>query len=159
METLKFLFTSSFYPPYHLGGDAKHVQYLAEELVRKGHEVHVLHSIDAYRMKRRSQLPKRTISEGVITHPVITRLSLTPYEAYMLGNSRTIGKQFQTLVKQLKPDVVHHHNIALLGYNLLRKLGNYENLYTAHDLWLICPENDLNDPTVGQQYVNMKLHA
>lgn len=143
METLKFLFTSSFYPPYHLGGDANHVEYLAEELVRRGHEVHVLHSIDAYRVKRRSPLPQSTMTNGVITHPLVTHLSLSAYEAYIRGNSRTVEKQFQTLVKELRPDVVHHHNISLLGYRLLRKLGDYVNLYTAHDYWLICPRNDL----------------
>ena len=53
METLRFLFTTSFYPPYSIGGDATHVKYLAEELAREGHEVHVVHSIDAYRAKRK----------------------------------------------------------------------------------------------------------
>ena len=42
---------STFYPPYHLGGDAVHVRYLAEELVRRGHEVHVVHSLDAFALK------------------------------------------------------------------------------------------------------------
>jgi hypothetical protein len=35
METLTFLFTSTFYPPYHIGGDAIYVKYLAEELPKK----------------------------------------------------------------------------------------------------------------------------
>ena len=41
METLRFLMVSTFYPPYHLGGDAVHVQYLAEALAERGHEVPV----------------------------------------------------------------------------------------------------------------------
>ena len=45
--------TSTFYPPYHIGGDAVHVKYLAEELAKRGHEVHILHSIDAYNVKRK----------------------------------------------------------------------------------------------------------
>ena len=39
METLKFVMTAAFYPPYHLGGDANHVRYLAEALAAQGHEV------------------------------------------------------------------------------------------------------------------------
>jgi len=35
METLKFVMTAAFYPPYHLGGDANHVRYLAEAWWRK----------------------------------------------------------------------------------------------------------------------------
>ena len=52
MESLRFVMTTSFYPPYHLGGDAVHVYYLANELAKIGHEVHVIHSIDAYNLKR-----------------------------------------------------------------------------------------------------------
>ena len=44
METAKILMVSTFYPPYHLGGDAIHVKYLADELSKAGHEVHVIHS-------------------------------------------------------------------------------------------------------------------
>ena len=38
METSCIVMTSTFYPPFHLGGDAVHVK-MAEELVRQGHEV------------------------------------------------------------------------------------------------------------------------
>jgi glycosyltransferase involved in cell wall biosynthesis len=31
----------------------------------------------------------------------------------------------------------------LLGYKILRRQGNYLNLYTAHDYWLICQQNTL----------------
>ena len=57
METLRFLLVSTFYPPYHLGGDAVHVQYLAEALAAQGHEVHIEHSPAAYRVKRRGTRP------------------------------------------------------------------------------------------------------
>jgi hypothetical protein len=30
-EALKFLMGSTFHPPYHIGGDATHVKYIAEE--------------------------------------------------------------------------------------------------------------------------------
>src|SRR5436309_453666 len=41
METLKFVMTAAFYPPYHLGGDANHVRYLAEALEAQGDVPHV----------------------------------------------------------------------------------------------------------------------
>jgi len=47
------------------------------------------------------------------------------------------------LLDEVKPDVVHNHNISLLGYNLLKKKGEYLNLYAAHDYWLICQQNNL----------------
>ncbi len=134
--------TSTFYPPYHIGGDAVHVKYLAEELVKRGHEVHVLHSIDAYNVKRK-KLTEPTETNGVYIHSVKTHLNYTSYASYILGNSPYANKQFENIVKEIKPDVVHHHNISLLGYNLLKKRGNYRNFYTAHDYWLICQQNNL----------------
>ena len=142
METLTFLFTTTFYPPFHIGGDAVHVKYLSEELVKRGHEVHVLHSIDAYNVKRKS-LPVQTETNGVYTHPIKTPFNYSSYAAYFTGNSSAANNKFEKLVKQVKPDVVHHHNISLLGYNLLKKRGHYRNLYTAHDYWLICQQNNL----------------
>jgi glycosyltransferase involved in cell wall biosynthesis len=136
--------TSTFFPPYHLGGDAVHAEYLARELVKMGHEVHVFHSLDAYFVKRR-QFPEISESEGVFLHTFRTYLGASPYAAYVLGNSPSVIKRFGILVRELKPEVVHHHNISLLGYAVLQKRGQYVNLYTAHDLWLICQQSHLRN--------------
>ncbi len=143
MESLRFFFTSSFYPPYHVGGDAVHVRYLAEELANRGHEVHVFHSLDAYRLKRREPLQEGQASSAVKLHAVRTPFSSSAYTAFALGGSHTITRRLRTLTEQIRPDVVHHHNVSLLGYDVLRKRGNYLNLYTAHDYWLICPQSNL----------------
>jgi glycosyltransferase involved in cell wall biosynthesis len=142
METLKFLFTSSFYPPYHIGGDAVHVKYLAEALAKIGHEVHVFHSIDAYRLKRKNT-PKDVDYCGVHTHPIQTPFKSSSYLAYFLGGSLSVTKKFQSLVEEIRPDVVHHHNISLLGFKILGKQNDYINLYTVHDYWLVCQQNNL----------------
>jgi glycosyltransferase involved in cell wall biosynthesis len=139
MEKLKFLFTTSFYPPYHIGGDAVHVQYLAKELANQGHDVHVLHSLDAYYLKRKV-VPQKTVDQ-IKTYEISTRFKRTAYQAYFCGSC--CDKKFTFLLKQINPDVVHHHNISLLGYTLLKKKSYYLNLYTAHDYWLICQKNDL----------------
>lgn len=142
METLRFLFTSTFYPPYHIGGDAVHVKYLAGELAKIGHEVHVVHSLDAHRLKIKNQLQK-VECDGVYTHHIRTPFNMSAYAAYVLGNSSYVTQKFRALVEEIKPDVVHHHNISLLGYNILKKQRNYLNLYTAHDHWLICQQSNL----------------
>lgn len=141
MDTLRFLLSTSFYPPYHVGGDAIHVKYLAEELVKRGHEVHVLHSLDAYRVKRKS-FPEKAEPDQVYTHTIKTHLNLSSYVAYVLGNSSLISRRFDGLVNEIKPDVVHHHNISLLGYGFLKKRRRYLNLFTAHDYWLVCQQNN-----------------
>lgn len=143
METFTFLFTTSFYPPYHIGGAGVHVKYLAEELVKLGHEVHVIHSLDAYKVKRKSS-PKAENTSRVFVHTLKSPLGkLSPVMVYTLGNSRYIQNGFSRVIKKIHPDVVHHHNISLLGYKLLKRRAKYVSLYTAHDYWLICPTNNL----------------
>jgi glycosyltransferase involved in cell wall biosynthesis len=138
--------TSSFYPPYHVGGACIHVKYLAEQLARRGHEVHVMHSLDAYRIKRGKHLPVQKEREhiNVYIHTLESPLKkLDPLIVYTLGTSFHVRKKFLEIVKSTHPDVVHNHNISLLGYNILNKEGDYLSLYTAHDYWLICPTNNL----------------
>lgn len=134
--------TSTFYPAYGVGGDAFHVKWLAEGLTRIGHGVHVLYSKDAHKIKKRG-LPEKSEHSHVYIYTFETRFDGSPYVTYILGNSRLINKKFEGLVKDVKPDVVHHHNISLLGYSILKKRGDYLNLYTSHDYWLICQQNNL----------------
>jgi len=144
MKRLIFLMTTTFYPPYHVGGACIHVKWVAEELARQGHDVHVMFSIDAYEIKRgKAQQP--TIESGVVhLHPLRSPLGrLETLLVYLRGRSPYFSAEFERLLKEVSPDVVHHHNISLLGYDLLRKRDSYLNLYTAHDYWLICQLNDL----------------
>ena len=144
METLNFLMTTSFYPPFHVGGDAVFVKYLAEELVKQGHEVHVMVSIDAYLLKKRRRLKEYTKDSGVIVHNLKSPCGIiSPLSAYVLGSSHWYGERFSELLRKLKPEVVHHHNISLLGHPFLRKRGTYISIHTTHDFWLICPSYDL----------------
>ncbi|HYB92851.1 MAG TPA: glycosyltransferase [archaeon] len=140
METLNFLITTAFYPPNHIGGDAVFSQYLAEELVKQGHEVHVMTSVDAYRLKKGRRLKKETQDSGVVVHRLKSPADiLSPLSAYVFGSSHYYTYQFSELVHKLKPDVVHHHNISLLGHQLLKRQGPYVSIHTTHDFWLICP--------------------
>lgn len=141
---MKILFTTSFYPPYHIGGDAVHVKYLAEALAGMGHEVHVLHSMDAYEFKRGAKKEEFSAVPNLTVHSMRSPLGrLEPILNYCLGTQKYTLDYFTSLVKKEKFDVVHHHNISLLGYNILRKQGSYRNLYTAHDYWLVCHKYDL----------------
>jgi glycosyltransferase involved in cell wall biosynthesis len=158
METRRFIMASSFYPPYHLGGDAIHVKQLSEALANKGHDVHVIHSIDAYRVKRK-EIPE-PLGSNVRVHSLDSPYgSLTPLKVYCLGDSRFILTRYEKLVAEIKPDVVHHHNISLLGRGLLKKRGEYLQLYTAHDHWLICQRNDMMRGDRPCQYKKCKSCA
>jgi len=48
MTSLKIIMFTTFYPPYSFGGDAIGVQRLAHALAARGHQITVVHDIDAY---------------------------------------------------------------------------------------------------------------
>ena len=142
METKRIVMTSTFYPPYHLGGDAVHVRYLAEELADRGHEVHVLHSMDAFRLKSKGREP-RPQGGQVHVHPVSTNMgSASAALTFLTGSNRKVERQLRRIVSEVNPDWLHHHNISLLGHEVL-DVGRTPKLYTAHDHWLVCPRSDM----------------
>lgn len=119
-----------------------HVKYLAEALVQNGHEVHVLHSIDAYRMKK--GVGRRAMEETAVNiHQVETAIGrLSPAFAYLTGRNRNAERALERIIKEERPSLIHHHNISLLGIEMLR-IGRVPKLYTAHDYWLLCQRSDL----------------
>jgi hypothetical protein len=51
VDVVRFCMVTTFYPPYHFGGNAVFVRSLARALVSQGHEVEVVHCENAYRLK------------------------------------------------------------------------------------------------------------
>ena len=144
MESFRFLFATSFYPPYHLGGDAVHVQYLARALAARGHEVHVEFSPAAYRLKRKEEPRPARDEEGIQVHAIPSRFGRAqPIAAYLLGRSRGVARFHDRLLRETRPDVVHLHNISLLGSGVLNRPRDGVMAYTAHDYWARCPRSDL----------------
>ena len=144
MESLKFLLTAAFYPPYHLGGDANHVRYLAEALAARGHEVHVEYSPAALALKRGRPTTDGEDDKGVIRHPIPAPTGrFQPLGAWILGAPPLVRRHHSELVREVSPDVIHYHNLSLLGLDLLNVPTSALKMYTAHDYWVRCPRNDL----------------
>lgn len=144
METLKFLMTAAFYPPYHLGGDANHVRYLAEALAAQGHEVHAEYAPAALRLKRARPVSDGQEDGGVFRHPIPSPSGRwQPLSAWMFGAPPIVRRHHANLVRDVRPDVIHYHNLSLLGPDLIRTASSALKLYTAHDYWVRCPRNDL----------------
>jgi len=139
---MRILMVTSFYPPYHVGGAGMHVYYLANSLARRGHEIHILYSIDSYYLIRRKKPDTKRYQnhENVHLHPIRTPIrKLTPLTTYMTGTIPFIKSIRKVLDQNF--DVIHYHNISLFGPKIL-SLGKAKKIYTAHDHWLICPYND-----------------
>jgi glycosyltransferase involved in cell wall biosynthesis len=145
---LQIVMVSTFYPPYHLGGDAVHVYLLANELAKAGHSVHVIHSLDSYYLNRVQQ-PQGSYPNvsGVHVYPLKTGIGKrAPLMCGFGGFDWPLVNIARNLIIELRPDVVHYHNIVGFGPGLLEKRLASRVLYTAHDYWLICERNNLLRP-------------
>lgn len=142
---LRFLLVTTFYPPFHFGGDALYVRQLAHALVARGHEVDVVHSVDAYLSLRPGRLPESCDEPAGLRvfalQAAFPRLSslCTQQTGRPVWHSRALRSIFESR----RYDVIHYHNISLVGGPDVLRLGDAIKLYTAHEHWLVCPTHVL----------------
>jgi len=142
---LRFCLVTTFYPPYHFGGDGVFVYRLAEALAERGHSVDVIHSVDAYRLQHPAE-PEVVFSH----HPNVTRHALrtknpklSTLASHQLGGPATYSQRLRSILDEGNYDVIHYHNISLMGGPGVLRLGRAVKLYTAHEYWLVCPTHVL----------------
>jgi glycosyltransferase involved in cell wall biosynthesis len=141
---MRFCMVTTFYPPYAFGGDAVYVQQLSNELAQRGHEVEIIHCIDAYNLLGHRKAP---ITEH--DHPNVTVHSLkspfgflSPVATHQTGRPTLKFSRVKQILN--KPfDVIHYHNISLIGGPTILHYGHAVKLYTLHEYWLICPTHML----------------
>jgi len=136
---MKFCMVTTFYPPYHLGGDATFVLNLATELGRRGHQVDVVHDIDAYHVLRPGvHPPPLAAPPGVTVHPLASPFGrLSPLATHQTGRP-LLKPALRRLLGGGGHDVIHFHNASLVGPGAF-SLGHAVKLYTMHEQWLLCP--------------------
>ncbi|HUG52167.1 MAG TPA: glycosyltransferase family 4 protein [Vicinamibacteria bacterium] len=143
---LRFAMVTTFYPPYHRGGDAIQVYRLSEALAARGHQVAVVHSQDAYRLRPGSETPGPAFDRhpNVTIHGLETTWGLaSALAAHQLGRPGLYSRRLRRLLGNGDFDVVHFHNVSLLGGPGVFGFGGGVKLYTAHEYWLVCPTHVL----------------
>lgn len=137
----------NLYPPYGPDiSDSAAARLAAKELSSMGHTVRTLHSLDAYKYKARTWLMNPAARLRIASDNTIITSRLGRWNAvlsYTTGWSHSAERTLNQVVTEYRPDVIHFHNISLLGYRVLRKLGRQLYVMTAHDYWPICPRGDL----------------
>lgn len=138
---------TTFYPPFHFGGDAIAIQRLSRGLVRRGHQVEVIADTDAWRALSDGPLPDDPPDPfGVVVHRLSSRLGmLSELLTHQLGRPVVHLRRIRRIVEQGDFDVINFHNVSLVGGPGLFSLGSEEavRLYMAHEHWLICPTHVL----------------
>jgi glycosyltransferase involved in cell wall biosynthesis len=148
-ERLSIVHVTTFYPPHNFGGDGMHVQRLCRALARRGHSVSVVHAPAAHEMLGR-RAARIDIGDNVAHDDAVTVHAL---DAGWRGALETLlvqqtGKpllQRATLRGLLRGagddevDVIHYHNVSLIGGTGVLAMGDAVKLYTTHEYWLACP--------------------
>lgn len=140
-DPLSFCMVTTFYPPYHFGGDAMHAYRLTNALARRGHRVTVVHSEDAYRALGGAD-PAGSFPHqpGVTLRPLRTAFPLAAATAtYLSGRPGFYGRQLDDVFREQRFDVVHFHNVSLAGGPGVLRYGDGVKLYTTSEHWLVCP--------------------
>ena len=68
--------------------------------------------------------------------------SLSPLLTQQTGRAFLKGTRIRELLNNKQYDVIHYHNISLLGPEVLTlkpAVGRFVKLYTTHEHWLVCP--------------------
>lgn len=142
---LRFCMVTTFYPPANFGGDGISTQRLARALARRGHHVTVLHDLDAYRaLAGRAAPGPEPDPDGVEVVTLRSRLGrLSPSLTHQLGRPTAHARALQRLLGNGRFDVIHFHNVSLIGGPGILAYGDAVKLYTATEHWLVCPTHVL----------------
>jgi glycosyltransferase involved in cell wall biosynthesis len=145
---LRFCLVSTFYPPDSFGGDGVHVRALAEMLAREGHEVEVVHCRDSFRWlaadKRNAAGEQASMIPGVRVHCLESGFGLlSPAATFLTGHPNFKRKKIESILARGRFDVIHFHNISLVGGPAILGLGDGIKLLTLHEHWLVCPTHTL----------------
>ena len=145
MRPLNFCMITTFYPPYHFGGEAMYLYRLSNALAQRGHRVTVVHCVDAYRLGTsagpRGNFPHHP---NVTVKPLRNRLGwLSPLVSYLSGRPGLKSRVLDQIFAAERFDVVHFHLITLFGPGVMRYGEGALRLYTTHDHWFVCPMYDL----------------
>jgi glycosyltransferase involved in cell wall biosynthesis len=132
---------TTFYPPESFGGDGIYVERLARALMARGHRVSVIACHDAYRACGGGSARIVDARDG----PRVTRLAspwgaLSPLATHVTGRPLLKKRQIEEALAAANPDVIHFHNVSLVGGPGVLSLGKAPvKLYTLHEHWLLCP--------------------
>jgi glycosyltransferase involved in cell wall biosynthesis len=142
---LRFAFLTTFYPPYHFGGDAIGIERLARGLVRAGHHVTVIHDVDAFAALHRGPLPEEPEpTPGLDVIPLRSGFgTLSPLLTQQFGRPVLTGGRIRRILDRGRFDVINYHNVSLVGGPGLFRYGRGVKLYMAHEHWLVCPTHVL----------------
>ena len=143
------------------GGVNLYSQSMAVELSRRGHSIYTVSSGFAYSPSLRTFLRKAPDYHGVKNYQIFNSPILAPALFYSHAPSTEIScppleNIFEKLIANIKPHVVHFHNIEGFSANCIgiAKMMGAKVIYSLHNYHLICNQVSLlyQGKTICQDY-------
>jgi glycosyltransferase involved in cell wall biosynthesis len=143
-KQMKFCMLTSFFGRHSFGGDAVYVDRLSRALLKRGHEVEVVYSVEAYEAVQRDAQPwDYRAPEGMGLHGLKTGWgSFAPLWVHQTGGMGALRGALEEILRAGRFDVLHFHNVSLLGGPGLLSVeapGEPRRVMMAHEFWLVCP--------------------
>ncbi len=166
---MRFAMVTTFYPPFSFGGDAIFIRRLVHALARRGHEVEVIHDVDAFRLLAHGREPALLEEPaGVRLHGIESGSRVSGFLANLatqqLGRPLVHGAKIRALLDGGGFDVIHFHNISLVGGPGVLGYGpaSAVKIFMAHEHWLVCPMHVLwrhnRELCTGRECLRCTLH-
>ncbi|MCG8469299.1 MAG: hypothetical protein MJB57_14010 [Gemmatimonadetes bacterium] len=134
---LRFAMLTTFYPPYNFGGDGIGIRRLARALAGRGHEVTVIHDVDAFDLLHDGAEPEpQSEPEGVKVVPLRSgAVEGEPMTVYGTGEQTRCSRHVSDVVRAIEllisrlaaldePDVMHR--LPRLDAFYFRRSGQLE---------------------------------
>ncbi len=147
-RALRVAVVTTFYPPCNFGGDGNYIRNFVHSLARRGCEVEVIYDADAWRIGNSALRPPSIpapVEEpaGVTVHQLQSRWPLASTLLTHQTGRPIVQRSAIEAILAKGFDVVHFHNISLIGGPGVLALGDGIKLYTVHDHWLVCQNHIL----------------
>lgn len=146
---MKILMANSFYYPNEIGGAERSVRILAEEFVRKGHDVSVL-CLGLGRAFRElngvSVIETGCINVYTPSGRGESRAKLTKMLWHFLDSFNPFAVlRYMVIFRAVRPDVLHTNNVSGLSCAiwLAAKWMRIPTVHTARDFYLICASSTM----------------
>jgi glycosyltransferase involved in cell wall biosynthesis len=121
------------------------VYRLANALARRGHYVDVIHCLDAYYSLHSSEPEGHYPNHSRVTVHSLKSMAgiFSPLLTQQLGVPAFKSKKIRAILDNGQFDVIHYHNVSLIGGPKVLEYGHAIKLYTMHEYWLVCPTHVL----------------
>ena len=132
---------TTFFPPHNFGGDGMWVYRLTNSLARQGHRLSVVYNPHAFKL-----MGGAISGQSFPLHANVETFPLGPPRLGLAGTllDHQLGQPFahrpelERFFAGNEFDVVHFHNISLLGGPRILELGRGIKFCTLNDHWFVC---------------------